>query len=232
MNKAEFDRVADEYMSLHAQNISASGESPEFFARYKIKDVATEVSRCGIQVHSILDFGSGIGNSLPHFSSLFRHAQITCADVSARSLEISRLRHVNIPTTYTEIVDTTLPFNDETFDLCFSACVFHHISHSEHLHWLSELKRVTRQNGMIVIFEHNPANPLTVSAVRDCPFDENAVLVRAGRLSDIMNKAGWSEIETVYRIFFPRPLAFARPLERYLRKVPLGAQYFLKARKI
>jgi len=32
MNEAEFDRFADEYRALHAANIGASGEDPEFFA--------------------------------------------------------------------------------------------------------------------------------------------------------------------------------------------------------
>lgn len=231
MEKAEFDRVADEYLSLHTKNIKASGESPEFFARYKVEDVAKQVVSTGLHVNSILDFGSGTGNSLPHFSSIFQHAQITCADVSTRSMEISRLRYPDISANYVELIDENLPFADESFDLCFSACVFHHIPHAQHLHWLQELKRVTRSNGMIIIFEHNPLNPLTVSAVRNCPFDENAVLIYAGEFSRSMKEAGWVQNEIIYRMFFPHLLSFARPVEKYLRKIPLGAQYFLKARK-
>jgi ubiquinone/menaquinone biosynthesis C-methylase UbiE len=146
-------------------------------------------------------------------------------------MEISKLRHAGISASYAEIVDMNLPFEDESFDVCFSACVFHHISHAEHLHWLAELRRVTRKGGMTVIFEHNPANPLTVSAVRNCPFDENAELIWAGKLRKSIGDAGWHESETVYRMFFPHSLSFARPLERYIRKLPLGAQYFIKARK-
>lgn len=232
MEKAEFDRVADEYTLLHTQNLKSSGESPEFFSRYKIEDLYKEVAASELSANKILDFGSGIGNSLPHLSSFFPCSHITCADVSARSLEISKLRHAGISASYAEIVDMMLPFDDGSFDVCFSACVFHHITHAEHLHWLTELNRVTRSGGMIVIFEHNPANPLTVSAVRNCPFDENAELIWAGKLRNFTSAAGWCEAETVYRMFFPHSLAFARPLERYFRKLPLGAQYFVKARKL
>ena len=35
----------------------------------------------------------------------------------------------------------------------------------------------------------------------------------------------------VYRIFFPRLLARLRPLERFLTKIPVGAQYFAHAVK-
>jgi hypothetical protein len=42
MERSEFDKFADEYHSLHAANIAISGEGPEYFAEYKIKDIAAE----------------------------------------------------------------------------------------------------------------------------------------------------------------------------------------------
>lgn len=229
MDKTEFDRFADEYTALHARNIAASGESPEFFARYKIEDVFHEISTQGHEVNAICDFGAGIGNSLPYFAEMFPQASITCADVSLRSMEISRTRFPDIAANYAEISGERLPFEDESFDLAFSACVFHHIPHAEHAHWLAELRRITRKDGKLFIFEHNPLNPLTVSAVRNCPFDENAVLVGARTLRQRIEQAGWDRAKAAYRIFFPHALAFARPLERWMRRLPLGAQYFVTA---
>ncbi len=231
MDKAEFDAVADAYAQLHARNIAASGETPEFFARYKVEDTAKEARAHGVQASEILDFGSGIGNSLPHFGALFPQAQLTCADVSARSLAVSQSRFPHAPARYREItVPLQLPFGTESFDLSFSACVFHHIPHAQHIAWLAELRRVTRAGGLLVVFEHNPFNPLTVSAVRTCEFDENAQLVRGHALLRSAQAAGWQQARLVYRMFFPRALAFARPAERWLRRVPLGAQYYLVAR--
>jgi ubiquinone/menaquinone biosynthesis C-methylase UbiE len=77
---------------------------------------------------------------------------------------------------------TCIPFPAGHFDLAFLACVLHHIPHSEHVEILQEVRRVLRPGGALVIFEHNPYNPLTVRAVKSCPFDENAVLLRPGRL--------------------------------------------------
>jgi hypothetical protein len=45
VEEAEFDKFAAEYRSLHAASIKASGESPEYFAEYKIVDVAAELAR-------------------------------------------------------------------------------------------------------------------------------------------------------------------------------------------
>jgi ubiquinone/menaquinone biosynthesis C-methylase UbiE len=232
MKRAEFDQLADEYESMHKASISASGEDPEFFAHYKIQDVATEAVQACINIQDILDFGSGIGNSLPHFAKFFPGAAFTCADVSARSIEICRERFSNIRAQYSEISGLRLAFADDSFDLAFSACTFHHIPQAEHSEWLIELKRVTRKNGMLVIFEHNPLNPLTRDAVRNCPFDENAVLIGARDFARRVKNVGWRDVNVVYRIFFPHALAFARPIERLLRKVPLGAQYFVTARNL
>jgi ubiquinone/menaquinone biosynthesis C-methylase UbiE len=218
MERAEFDRIADEYETLHRRNIAITGESPEFFARYKVTDVAAEAGRRGLAVRRLLDF---------HAS--FPNAEITCADVSVRSLEISRSRFPHINAQHVEIGGPTLPFADETFDLSFSACVFHHIAHSEHPRWLAELRRVTRKGGLLFIFEHNPLNPLTAKAVRECPFDENAVLIRASTFRQRVEDAGWHAAHAVYRIFFPHLLSFARPAEHWLRGLPLGAQYFVCA---
>ena len=60
------------------------------------------------------------------------------------------------------IENNRIPAEADSFDVVFSACVFHHIPHGEHLNWLQELHRITRPGGLIAIFEHNPLNPLTV----------------------------------------------------------------------
>jgi ubiquinone/menaquinone biosynthesis C-methylase UbiE len=230
MDRAEFDRVADEYLEMHARSIAASGESPEYFARYKVEDVAEMARQTGHEVRSVIDFGSGVGNSIPHFADLFPAASLTCADVSKRSLEISRARFPLAKANFSEINGFRLPFEDGSFDLVFSACVFHHIPHDEHVGWISELRRITSRNGMLFIFEHNPMNPLTVAAVNGCPFDANAVLIRPSELKRRIETAGWAGARTVYRIFFPRALAPFRPLEKWMRRLPLGAQYFVTAR--
>ena len=107
----------------------------------------------------------------------------------------------------------------------FSACVFHHIVHEEHGQWLKELLRVTRPGGVLAIYEHNPLNPLTVHAVNTCPLDQNANLIRAGKLRQECLLAGWSRASIGYRVFFPHFLASLRPMERGLEWLCIGAQY-------
>ncbi len=229
MREAEFDKFADEYYEQHARNIAVTGESPEYFARYKVADTRRWVQQAGLGVGSILDFGTGIGNSIPHFHDLFPQSELICADVSERSLEIARRRY---GTDYTVVVirGDRLPMQDEGVDLAFTACVFHHIEHEQHVHWLGEIRRVLRPGGMLVLFEHNPMNPLTARAVDTCPFDENAKLIPSKQLARRCTEAGFDVMGINYRVFFPRLLALLRPLEHYMYRIPLGAQYAIVAR--
>jgi hypothetical protein len=74
-------------------------------------------------------------------------------------------------------------------------------------------------------------NPLTVHAVNTCEFDEHAHLIRAGAMMKSCGKAGFAKLTRRYRIFLPAALRRLRPLERFLRWLPFGAQYFVAAEK-
>jgi SAM-dependent methyltransferase len=230
MKEAEFDRFADEYEIQHRRNIAITGESPEFFAAYKISELARFASDLSAPPVSILDFGSGIGNSIPFFRKLFPNALLTCVDASLRSIELSRKRFPG-QERFTYVEGDKIPHDSNAFDVTFSACVFHHIAHEDHGHWLTEMLRVTRPGGLLAIFEHNPLNPLTLRAVNTCPFDENAKLIRAKTLIQSITDAGWTRSEVCYHLFFPRALAGLRPIEKHLGWLPLGAQYSARAHK-
>lgn len=228
MERAEFDRCADEYEQQHADNIRLSGEDPAYFARYKIGDVAR--SFAARPPARILDFGAGIGGSVPYWREFFPRASLTCLDVSERSLAIARDRYPGAAE-YRCFDGVAIPFADGSFDVAFAACVFHHIDGAEHVSLLRELLRVLADDGRLFLFEHNPLNPLTRHAVDTCPFDANAVLIRARTMRGRLHAAGFDSVALAYRIFFPGALRFLRPLERYLEWLPLGAQYRLCARK-
>jgi SAM-dependent methyltransferase len=93
MDAAEFDKFAEEYRQLHAANIRLSGEKPEYFAEYKIADLVEILPREGFPRDPlILDFGAGIGQSVPYFRKYFPGSRVVCLDVSKKCLEIGRSR--------------------------------------------------------------------------------------------------------------------------------------------
>jgi SAM-dependent methyltransferase len=226
---AEFDQVADEYLELHTKNLKISGESPEYFARYKIDEIRRIWSKRGWpEPRTILDFGAGIGNSAPHFRRNFPDADIVGTDVSELSLAIARQRFPGVARF--ELYDGLGPIAPEgSVDLAFSACVFHHIDGEEHVELLRRLRRTMTTGARLVIFEHNPINPVTQHIVATCPFDANAVLIGARTLRARMAEAGFARIETAFTGFFPGPLARLRPLEPLMKSLPVGAQYYVLA---
>ncbi|HVY66603.1 MAG TPA: class I SAM-dependent methyltransferase [Gammaproteobacteria bacterium] len=233
MEEAEFDKFAAEYRSLHAASIKASGESPEYFAEYKIVDVAAELARArggAVERAAVLDFGAGVGYSVPFFARHMPGARVTCLDVSQKSLDIGAARHGSAAD-FRHFDGKRIPYADRTFDVALASCVFHHIPHDEHVALLAEIRRVLKDDGLLLVFEHNPLNPLTRHAVNTCIFDEHAVLVRAPEMRRRAVAAGFAAADVRYRIFFPHWARSLRPTEKWLTWLPLGAQYYVRASK-
>ncbi|HLS57834.1 MAG TPA: class I SAM-dependent methyltransferase [Zeimonas sp.] len=231
MKREEFDRFADEYEALHASNVRASGEDPSFFAEYKVLDLrrlaletcVLERMRCG----AILDFGGGVGNSARFLAREFPEALRLNVDVSLRSLRVARERREG--GAQVAFDGATLPLASGSVDAAMCACVFHHIPEDEHVAKLAELRRVLRPGGLLMVYEHNPLNPLTRRAVDTCPFDENAHLIGARTMRARFHAAGFGSATIRYRLFFPRFARGLRPLERHLHWLPAGAQYLVYA---
>ena len=230
MNAAEFDKFAEEYLATHTDNLKISGEAPDYFARYKLEELRRLWTRQGLgEPAAVLDFGCGIGASLPHLKAAFPAAALTGLDVSQKSLDIAEGRFPGIAT-LVPYDGEAVPLPDASQDLIFSACVFHHIAAEEHTRLFVQLRRLLRPGGRLVIFEHNPVNPVTRYIVATCPFDENAVLIPAPTLARRQAAAGFTRIETRYTGFFPGPLRALRPLEPAMSALPVGAQYYTVAR--
>lgn len=230
MLDAEFDQFASEYHLQHAASIRLSGETPDFFAKYKIDDVAAVLASIGKKPERILDFGGGVGNSLGHFRTAFPESEIVLLDPSQQSLDIAGKRFPNQAKLH-HFNGEEIPYGENHFDLIFTACVFHHIPENLHIQLLREISRVLVKGGSFFLFEHNPWNPLTLHAVHNCPFDKNAVLIKAKDMKKRLIEAGLPNPNVAYRIFFPRLLARLRALEPYFVKIPAGAQYYVHAIK-
>jgi SAM-dependent methyltransferase len=232
MDPAEFDKFADEYRAMHADNIAMSGESPEYFAEYKVRDLVSSYygSHGYIGPPCVLDFGAGVGTSVPFMRRHMPKARLTCVDVSSKSLEIGRARFGG-EAKFVLFNGTRIPFPDGSFDIVFAACVFHHIDRREHVTLLRELLRVLVSGGIVMVYEHNPYNPLTRHIVNTCPFDENAHLIPAQDMRRSFVAAGFVRPRIRYRVFFPSLVRGLRRLEPWITRLPFGAQYYVDASK-
>lgn len=226
--KPEFDQYAEEYTDLHRASIRASGEDPAFFAAYKAGYMASWLGEAArTKSLSILDFGCGVGNTIAQLRKTFPAASLHGADLSGESIRLASESHAR-EATFRTIENARLPHEDASFDLVMAACVFHHIPPPERTHWMSEIRRVLKPGGHVFVFEHNMLNPLTLKTVRDCPFDEDAILLPRSELLTLVRQGDFRTVSCRYIVFFPHRLALLRPLEPFMGWIPFGAQYVVQ----
>jgi SAM-dependent methyltransferase len=173
-----------------------------------------------------LDVGCGIGSLHSPLKGVF--ASLNGCDVSEES--VARARRDNPDLAYSACTSAALPYDDGVFDLAFASCVLHHVPPGAWYAFFREIRRVLRPGGLACIIEHNPWNPLTRLAVLRCPFDKDAVLLRARRVEALFRATGFSEIQSEHFLLLPRTGRLARRLERAFAPLPLGAQYACSAR--
>lgn len=223
-DKAEFDAWADRYVDEHRAGLGITGEEPEYFARYKADHLAAKwAADRRPPPRSLLDFGCGVGGTLPFLRTAFPSATAAGLDVSAASLAEAGRKNPEVELVCSETPGEALAGRE--FDLIFTACVFHHIPHERHVSLLAELRGLLAPGGLLALYEHNPFNPVTRWMVATCPFDENAVLIRAGEMRKRMRAAGFGRVETAFIGYFPKALAALRPTEKWFERLPAGAQY-------
>ena len=229
MVEAEFDAHSQHYRDQHQASVSFGGIELDYFAEYKAQVARSVCEQLTISPSTIMDFGAGIGNAVKPLHDAFPDAHIKCVDVSEDSLRQCSALHV--PNSSVHVYDGQhIPFASGSVDLAFTACVFHHIPAADHVRLLAEIRRCLAPGGVMVLFEHNPINPLTRLAVARCPFDENAVLINSWTMKQRFIDAGFSTAASRYRIFFPGFLSKLRQYESWLEAIPLGGQYYVVGR--
>lgn len=213
-NKAEFDKYAHDYDDMHAKNVAISGESPEYFAIYKQKFLEKLLGR----ETSILDFGCGIGNLTHLLVDSFD--EVAGYDPSSESVELATKRAPKA-----SFFDDLEALRDKRFGAVVLANVLHHVPPENRAGLMETVARTVAPSGKIIVFEHNPINPVTRKVVRECEFDENAVLLYPSETRRLLSGAKMGHVRLDYIVFFPRPLAALRGMEPVLSWLPMGAQY-------
>jgi SAM-dependent methyltransferase len=223
---AEFDRYAERYEQLVQSSIGFSGQDQSFFIEARARRLLDVVRRRLGEPNRVrgLDVGCGGGLGHAHLRAL---ARLEGVDLSEAMIATARQRNPGV--LYHVADGSRLPFEQGAFDLTFTSCVLHHVPAGERGGFIGELRRVTRPGGLVVIFEHNPLNPLTRLAVHRCEFDRDALLLGRRETRRRLIEAGLQLAEDRYFLFFPWRNRLLERAERALARIPLGAQYYVAA---
>ena len=223
--KAEFDRFDQTYEAELDDAIGFAGQEHGFYVDAKARRLLELARRRlgGTRELRVLDVGCGVG--LTDARLLPEVGELHGVDVSAGMVE--RARAANPSARYEVYDGAHLPYGDGELDVAFAICVLHHVAVAERRPLVAEMARVTKPDGLVVVFEHNPLNPLTRRVVRNCAFDEGVTLIGRGELERLFRAAGVRVADSEYLLFFPWR---ADALERRLTRLPLGAQYVVAGR--
>lgn len=222
--KEKFDDYAKSYEALHRSSIAASGEDPAYFHEYKIDCLRRRALLSG----PLLDYGCGTGNLTERLDRLSHDEvpELHGYDPSKESLAEARSR---APRAELHSDVSSLPRGH--FATAVLSGVLHHVPPQERLAVLRTVHDALRPGGHIVVFEHNPLNPVTRRAVAACPFDDDAILLWPWQARRLLKTSGFEDVSLDYIVFFPKPLSFLRSLEPRMKRLALGAQQMLIGRK-
>lgn len=224
----EFDQYKESYSEAVDAAIGLPGVSVDFFTKVKAGYLVDTIRKVFGEpaLPNVLDIGCGIGNYHRLLSESF--GTLSGVDVSTECLKTARAANPGVA--YKVYGGGRLPYEDDSFDVAFSICVMHHVPVTNWPRFVSEMRRVLRPGGVAVIFEHNPANPMTMRLVNRCPFDRDATLLRAPQTMTLLQEAGLSAIKRRFILTIPPFGSTGRRLDGLFSPLGIGAQYYVTGR--
>lgn len=217
INKSiNFDDFSSEYENKILKSFGKIDNNVSYYHSGKAKIAKRELA---YSPNKILDFGCGIGSMLKFLKMNFDQSKFYAYDESKKSLEILKSLYPDVKCVYN--LDTI-----EKFDLIILSNVVHHIKSIDRNNVFKKIYKLLNDKGRILIYEHNPYNPITLKIVANCEFDADAELIKKKNLVKLCIKNNFELEKSGYIHFFPSKLKILFNLERYLKWLFLGAQYF------
>lgn len=100
---------------------------------------------------SILDVGCGTGLMTAELVRLNRNCQVVGIDASASMVKVAEKKRGSKQCSFLQAVAEDLPFEDGSFDAVTSALFFHHIDMTLKKKALSEIYRVLKSSGTLLV---------------------------------------------------------------------------------
>jgi SAM-dependent methyltransferase len=212
MSDSHFDEIATVYdESLPAHVV-------EHYLRKRTAFVAACCPR-----GSVLDVGCGTGALAQRLAGI--GYDVVGVDPSQGMLEVMRVRSPE--TRAVKASGTSLPFDDDSFDLVLTVAAMHHIADPDGIRrTLAEMVRVAKPSGRILVWDHNPRNPYWSNLMARVPQDTGEErLIGEREIVTGLNAAGAQVLRSdqlgLVPDFTPRPvIRAAAVVERLFERTP------------
>jgi SAM-dependent methyltransferase len=195
----EFDVYAKRYQEALNEGLSLTGERADYYAEFRVQATKRLVDKYGKGIERVLDFGCGIGSSIPYLNEAFKPLHTIGVDVSSDSLLEARGR-VRLANASFHLVDEKRLH--EEIDLGFCNGVFHHIEPEFRAAAFGYIFSALRPGGLFAFWENNPYNPGTLAVVARCPFDRAAKPINPLAAKGLLKIAGFRLLVVHSQFFF------------------------------
>jgi SAM-dependent methyltransferase len=228
---SEFDQYSKDYRRSIAHPVRSlleSGGENEFLRAkaHWIDHWSTVTARP--PVVRVLDYGCGTGLLTRYLHDLRPDWSYSGADPSPGMIDAAR---ATAPYADFSVLGVErAPFAGRVFDLTLLSGVCHHMPWEDWERTFAQVRSALAPRGALLVFEHNPFNPLTQLVVRSTPIDRDARMRTASFVSRALERFGFQAEARRYLFFFPPRLRALQPVERWLAWLPLGSQYVVEAR--
>jgi SAM-dependent methyltransferase len=220
----DFNEHKDSYVQTIESSLRMSGKEHDFFIKVKAECLKTIIQQYFPEntIPRLLDIGCGHGLIHKHLD--VNKLNIVGVEVAEEVLVLAKKSNPQVR--YLAHDGKTLPVDDGQFDIALAICVMHHVPPFEWMGFLKEMKRVLKPNGIALIFEHNPYNPVTRYIVANNILDADAVLLSGQKIKKMLQATGFKQIKNRNILFTPFAHSAFRWVDKVLSKIPLGAQYY------
>jgi SAM-dependent methyltransferase len=228
-SRTVFERYKNTYRQEIQKSINFAGKDLDFYTEAKVSKLLSLTRQFLGNPNrlSILDVGCGIG--ITDFYLTAKYKKVYGIDLS-RGV-VKKAAALNPQVSYKSYEGKRLPYSNNSMDVTFAICVMHHVVREELAQFCKEMMRVTKKGGLVIVFEHNPFNPLTRYAVSQCDLDEDAHLLSIREVVAMLTNSKGLILTHGYILFTPFRGKLFSYVDTLLKGVPLGAQYLVAARK-
>ena len=153
----------------------ADAESFVAIGQGNVRDIEQTLSRAGLSIASfstILDFGCGSGRVLRWMHERFPTPRYFGTDIDTEAIAWAQT-HLTFASFETNGGQPPSRFEDSQFDFAYSISVFTHLDEHHYRQWMSEMHRLLKPGGYLLMTVHGPSNWQYLS-------DDEAQLVRDG----------------------------------------------------
>lgn len=205
------------------RGVSLSGESKEFFAQGRLAWMTRRLESIhSAEPHTILDYGCGGGDSTALLAERWPQARVVGVDTSESLIAVAVQGPHSERCEFHRLDRVPVGLR---FDLAYCNGVFHHISLADRPTALAWIRSRMVSGGIFALWENNRWNFGARWVMSRIPFDRDAVMLSPIGAMRMLKQAGFVTLSLDFAFIFPKFLGWARPLERVICKLPLGAQY-------